>query len=131
MRYLTTLILAIAIIFHISANDSIRNIYISEKGNDKNSGTKELPLKSVSKVLEFIKTNAAKNAINVNFADGTYSLSSPIELTAEYSGTEKNKVVFRAENEGKAIISSGNQLFLKWEPFKNGIYKAKLSVDGA
>ncbi|MFA5416964.1 MAG: right-handed parallel beta-helix repeat-containing protein [Bacteroidales bacterium] len=131
MRKLAIFIFVFAINFCFATNDSILNIYISEKGNDRNIGTKESPLKSIAKVLEFVKSNAAKNAINVYFADGIYSLTAPVKLTAEYSGTEKNQVVFLAENEGKAIISSGNQLFLKWKPFKNGIYKAVVSVDVA
>jgi hypothetical protein len=108
-----------------------QNIFISPEGNDKNPGTKTSPIKSIDKVQELVRSKSAKQDIQVIFADGIYYLPEPIVITSDFSGTDKNPVVFRAENEGKAIISGGNQIDLKWEPFKDGIFKAVVKEDAA
>ena len=130
-RFLVIFLLTLSISF-CYGKDSLKSvIYLSAAGNDQNPGTKEFPVKSIKKAQELIHLKAGKKEVNVIFADGIYYLTEPIVLTADYSGTEKNPVVFRAENEGRAIISGGNQLNLKWEPYKNGIYKARVSEDAA
>ncbi|HZL09527.1 MAG TPA: right-handed parallel beta-helix repeat-containing protein [Prolixibacteraceae bacterium] len=108
-----------------------QNIFVSPTGNDLNAGTREKPIQSIKKAQELLRSKAGKKEVQVIFADGIYYLSDPIVLTADFSGTETKPVVFRAENEGKAIISGGNQIELKWEPFKNGIFKAIVSEDAA
>ncbi|GAB1451010.1 PDZ domain-containing protein [Draconibacterium sp.] len=108
-----------------------QNIFISPEGNDKNPGTKTSPIKSIDKVQDLVRSKSAKQDIQVIFADGFYYLHEPIVITSEFSGTDKKPVVFRAENEGKAIISGGNQIDLKWEPFKDGIFKAVVKEDAA
>jgi len=108
-----------------------QNIFISPEGNDKNPGTKTSPIKSINKVQELVRLKAGKQEVQVIFADGIYYLHGPIVITSDFSGTNKKPVVFRAENEGKAIISGGNQIDLKWEPFKDGIFKADVKEDAA
>lgn len=131
MRIVIALLFFVAIQISTAATQSKIEIYLSPNGNDQNPGTKEFPVKSIKKAQELIHLKAGKKEVNVIFADGIYYLAEPIVLTSGYSGTEKNPVVFRAENEGKAIISGGNQLNLKWEPYKNGIYKARVKEDTA
>ena len=106
-----------------------QNIFISPEGNDKNPGTKTSPIKSINKVQELVLSKAGKQEVHVIFADGIYYLHGPIVITSNFSGTDKKPVVFRAENEGKAIISGGNQIDLKWEPFKDGMFKAVVKED--
>ncbi len=126
---LITLLFFIAIQISSAAIQSKFEIYLSPAGSDHNSGTKEFPVKSIKKAQELICLQTGKREVQVIFADGIYYLSDAIVLTADYSGNEKNPVIFRAENEGKAIISGGKQLNLNWEPYKNGIYKARVTED--
>lgn len=131
MKILITLILITTINICFAGSFEKSNIYISPKGNDKNSGTKGNPVQSIQKAGEIVRSKADKQEVQVIFADGIYYLPEPFVLNSDFSGTEKNPVVFRAENEGKAIISGGNQIKLNWEPFRNGIFKAVVTEDAA
>jgi hypothetical protein len=127
----TLAVVICSVLFNIcyAGSPAKHEIYISVHGNDRNAGTREKPLQSIKKVKELIRSKAGKQEVHVIFADGIYYLPDPIVLTADFSGTENNPVIFRAENKGKAIISGGNQLNLKWELYKNGIYKARVTED--
>lgn len=131
MRILITLLLITAINVCFSGSLAKSDIYISVTGNDKNSGTKENPIQSIKKAKELVRSKAGKEEVQVIFADGIYYLTAPIVLNPEFSGTEKNPVIFKAEHEGKAIISGGSPVELKWEPFRNGIFKAIVPEDAA
>lgn len=62
----------------------------------------------------FSKGGRAETPIEVVFADGTYSLEMPLELTAEDSGTAVAPIVWRAANRGKAIFTAA--MPLEWRP---------------
>ncbi len=104
-------------------------IYISGKGNDRNVGTRVSPVKSIQKAQQLVRANSRENEVQVIFADGIYYLPETFIFNADDSGTEKYLVVYRAEHEGKAILSGGNQLKLSWEFYRNGIYKAFVPED--
>jgi hypothetical protein len=129
MKILTTVLWIMAVNVCFAGSLAKYDIYISVTGNDKNSGTKENPVQSVKKAKELIRPKAGKEEVHVIFADGIYYLPDPLVLTDEYSGTEQKPIIFRAENEGKAILSGGNQFDLKWEPFNDGIFKTVVKED--
>jgi len=125
-----SLILTIAVmIAFVSCQQSPVEIYISPNGNDNASGTKEQPLLTLEKANEIVASLSGKKEVHVLFKDGIYYLPGTIVFTPEHSGSEKHPVIYRAVNEGKAIISGGVKLNLKWEPYKNGIYRALVSKD--
>jgi len=109
------------------------DIYVSKKGNDKYKGTFKKPVASIERAKELAKVKAGKEAVTIIVGDGTYYLPQTLVLQAEHSGTKDKPVVFRAENEGKAIISGGSLLNLTWKIYKEGIYQAKtpkgISID--
>jgi hypothetical protein len=131
MRILNAILLIIAVNICFAGSQSNPDIYISPTGNDQNAGTKSSPVRSVKKVQELLLTKVRTGKVQVIFADGIYYLPNPLVLTADFSGSEEKPVIFRAENEGKAIISGGKQIDLKWEPYKNGIFKATVAEEGA
>ena len=96
-----------------------QTIYVSTSGNDANAGTVASPVLSFAKAQEFAR---AQSSVEVVFADGTYYLPNMITFTSA-----DNKVTYRAQNEGKAIISGGSLLSLTWQLYKNGIYVADVS----
>jgi hypothetical protein len=63
---------------------------------------------------------ARKDKAHVVIHSGTYRLSEILVFTSEDSGTE-----YRAAEGEKVVISGGSRLDLKWEPYKDGIFKAK------
>ncbi len=120
------LLLAVMIAF-VSCQQNPVEIYISPDGNDKASGTREQPVLTFKKANELVASISGKKEVHVIFKDGIYYLTGTVVLTPELSGSEKYPVIYRAANEGKAIISGGDKLNLDWEPYKNGIYKALVS----
>ena len=101
-------------------------IYLAPDGDDAAKGTRENPVKSIEKARELAAMAIGQQEVHVIFLDGIYYLPDPVVFNSEHSGNRKNPVVFRAANEGQAVISGGARLQPEWEPYKDGIYKAQL-----
>jgi len=110
-----------------SCQSSEVEIYVSPNGDDKNSGTIELPVQSIEAAKLLANQYVGKNRVSVILKDGIYYLPKTVVFEPENSGTEKCPIIYRAENEGKAIISGGVPLQLRWEAQANGIYKANIT----
>ncbi|WP_372808957.1 right-handed parallel beta-helix repeat-containing protein [Pontiella sp.] len=99
-------------------------IYVDPAGSDANSGTKDEPMASLAAAQKKAREVAGKEMVTVHFADGIYYLPETVVFKASDSGTEKCPVVYKAVNEGGAVLSGGAKLNLQWKPYKNGIFKA-------
>ena len=108
-----------------SSETTAAEIYVSPNGNDANSGTEADPLASLAAARDAARKYAGKEAVTVRIADGTYYLPETLEFTAADSGTAEHPVVYRAENEGGAVLSGGMRLKLDWRLYTDGIYSAK------
>ena len=102
------------------------NIYVSLSGNDNNTGTFSSPVRSVEKALSIIQKSSNKRNINIIFEDGTYYIEKPIIITPSIFKNTDCSLTLKSANEGKAILSGGKRLFLKWKKGKNGIYEANI-----
>jgi hypothetical protein len=100
-------------------------IHVSPAGSDDQPGTLASPVRTLEAARTLARTKAGTEPITISVHDGTYYLDKPLVLTSEDSGTSNAPVIYRAENEGKAILSGGIPLRLAWEPHENGIRKAK------
>jgi len=103
-----------------------KNIYVSTMGNDKNPGTKEKPIASFAKAQTLAREQSKQEPIEVIFSNGTYYLPQTIVFTSE-DNTENKAITYKAAEEGKAIISGGSLLNLKWKPAQNGIFIANIA----
>lgn len=101
------------------------DIFVSPMGNDTNAGTKEAPLGSMAAAKDAAAKFAGKEPVTVHVADGIYYLPETLVFTPEDSGSEGKPIVYRAENEGGAVLSGGSSLDLKWEPYQDGIFQAE------
>ncbi|MDF7824775.1 right-handed parallel beta-helix repeat-containing protein [Pontiellaceae bacterium B12227] len=104
------------------------DLYVSPAGNDSNPGTKELPVATFGRAVEKVRPYAGKVPVTVRFADGVYYLPETMVLTPADSGTKKNPVIYKADNEGGAVLSGGSKLDLKWKPYRDGIFQAKTAA---
>ncbi|MBR4858381.1 MAG: right-handed parallel beta-helix repeat-containing protein [Clostridia bacterium] len=88
----------------------IGDFYVSTKGNDANSGTKDAPFLTVEKAVEAVRRTekAGKKGITVCIEGGEYRLSS-LTFTQEDSGTADCPITYRSYN-GEAIINGGKNL---------------------
>ncbi|TAE90814.1 MAG: signaling protein, partial [Verrucomicrobia bacterium] len=69
---------------------------------------------------------AGKEAVVIHVAPGTYYLPEPLRLEARDSGSKSFPVIYRAEQEGKAVLSGGQLLSLKWQSIGNGRFRASV-----
>jgi hypothetical protein len=102
-------------------NPGLAEIFISPKGNDKNPGTKESPLKSLEKAREmarFTRKSSPEGALTIFVEDGTYLLERSIEFSAEDSGDEKHPFVIKASDNAKPVFKGG-RLLKNWSLLKN------------
>ena len=101
-------------------------IHVAPQGDDSNPGSSEAPLKSFAAAQTAVRKFAGKESVTVTFADGTYYLPATVILAAVDSGTKEHPVTYRAEHEGKAAISGGMKLDVKWQRGPGSTWIAKL-----
>lgn len=100
------------------------DLHVSPNGNDGNPGTQRAPFKNLSAARDAARKFASKEPVTVTLADGYYYLPETLGFTPADSGSEKDPVIYQALHEGKAIISGGLKLDLKWESQADGIFTA-------
>jgi hypothetical protein len=117
----------------LAVSASALELHVSISGKDSNPGSLQAPLLTLSAARDAARKVAGKEAVTVTVADGIYHLPETLVLTPADSGSEKFPVIYRAEHEGRAVISGGLALDLKWQPYRDGILQATtpegLSID--
>lgn len=102
-------------------------LYVSPKGNDANRGTQIKPFASIGKAMAVVRKTSGP--VVVYLLQGTYSLKKPIVFTSEDSRKENEPLTITSFKNQEVIISGGVALNLKWEKYKNGIWKANVIQD--
>jgi len=100
-------------------------VYVSPLGADTNPGTKNQPLASLAAARDVAQRVAGKEPVTVHVADGVYYLPETLVFASVDSGSVACPVIYRAENEGGAVLSGGSKLDLTWELHGTGIFQAK------
>lgn len=129
--YISVILVIVFVGYSVHADKkSSQNYYVSPIGSDTNSGTAEKPFASLEKARDQIalEKSSSKGPVTVILKNGTYFLKETFILESRNSGTMDNPIAYKAENEGKAVISGASLLKnLDWRKHKNGIYKAHIS----
>jgi hypothetical protein len=99
--------------------------FVSPNGNDKNIGSLNAPFKSINAAQE--KARGQKGEISIYLRGGEYHLGKTLIFTAQDGNADKRLNLSSYPGE-HAIISGSIQLKLQWQPFKNGIMKAKVPL---
>ncbi|MDR2848005.1 MAG: right-handed parallel beta-helix repeat-containing protein [Bacteroidales bacterium] len=104
-----------------------RDIYVSPKGNDNYRGTEKKPFLTFERATKELLRFAGKEPVNIWFAEGDYHIEKTVQLTAEYSGTEENPVIF-SSLAGHHVQVKGSMVLnaLQWKAYKDGIFFAKI-----
>ena len=89
-----------------------QNFYVSNKGNDKNNGSIESPVASLTAAQKLVRNYKAKNSkgINVHIAPGQYNLTSTFILNEQDSGQIGKEIVWKAEKIGTVTITGGKNI---------------------
>ncbi len=126
-RTLPALVLALASL-HTSAEAEQVKLFVSPDGRDRNPGTLEKPLGTLSGAQKAArklraKGDAGKPSITIYLRGGIYELDRPLELTAKDSGTLDSPLVWAAYDNERPVVSAGRRLKdLKWQEYRDGIY---------
>ncbi|QDV45704.1 hypothetical protein Enr13x_55830 [Stieleria neptunia] len=102
-----------------------RDIFVSPAGDDANDGSAAAPVATLGRAQSLARQSAGTAPVTVSVADGVYYLPETLTFTAADSGAPDRPVLYRAENEGKAVLSGGTKLDLQWTPFRDGIFVSK------
>jgi hypothetical protein len=102
-------------------------LYVSTRGNDGNAGTQAMPFASLNKALSEAKRK--NGSVIVYLSEGTYYLEKPVVFNGKDFAKEKNHLTISNFNNQQVNISGAVALKLKWEKYKDGIWKAVLKQD--
>ncbi len=96
-------------------------IYVSDEGDDTNSGTKDRPLKTFAGARKYVKRlknskGIPEGGIAVFFKGGEYFVSESQSLTAEDSGCVEAPITYRAYMDEKISLNGGTKL--SWSSFE-------------
>lgn len=108
-------LLLILVLFTITGFKSIDNkkIFISPDGNDQWEGSKNKPYRTLLRAKEAVRNELAIRktvTIEVILNDGIYYLDKTLVFTSEDSPSGNGKVIWRALNEKKAVLTGAIQL---------------------
>ena len=96
-------------------------VYVSMVGSDKEDGSDIRPVATFEYALELTRHSSDKHN-EIIFRDGIYYLSHTIVLNQEDDGLS-----ICAEHPGKAVISGGRLLLLKWRKDHGKVFSASVS----
>ena len=107
-----------------------QTIHVSPQGKDTWPGTAKKPVATLGRAQQLARQYGPDENVTVWMEDGTYYLPTPLRLTAEDSKRLPATVTFRARHTGKAIVSGGEELHLKWERQPDGVWTAAVTGQG-
>jgi len=118
--------LVLVYLLQLSTSGDAATFFVSPAGNDANPGSKSKPFASLARA-QIAAQRVKGQPVKVWLRGGTYYLPETLVFTAEDSGTSKAPRTWEAWPNETPVVSGGQQLQLKWEPYRDGIMKA--SVD--
>ncbi|MGL5017725.1 MAG: signaling protein, partial [Luteolibacter sp.] len=116
----TFILLTLLVMLSAQAAD----LYVAPTGKDSNPGTQAAPFNQLATARDAARQLVGKEAVTIHVADGVYYLPETLIFTPADSGSAKFPVIYQSTNEGRAVLSGGLKLDLKWETHADGIFKA-------
>lgn len=101
-------------------------IYVSPSGDDSNSGTQEMPVRTIEKAFDKAKTinKTTTKPITINLQKGDYRLSKPLLITPQL-----NDLSIVGEGVDKVSIKGSKILKTNWKNYKKNIWVTTVPVD--
>jgi len=128
-KLLPKTLLLLILIFSNTISANAADFYISPKGNDTNSGTRQSPFRTVKRAQKAVLQNFSEDC-TIWFADGFYEMGKALVFTASEFGDRNSKLVFKAEEKANPVISGG-MLVNGWTKNKNGLYETNFDAEKA
>ncbi len=105
-------------------------IYVSPTGDDKNPGTKDKPLATITAARDAVRVLAAdglKGPVTVFITGGTYELAEPLVFGPEDSGTEQHAITY-AGVPGQTVVLSGGRRITGWVRSEHQVWKTNVPL---
>jgi hypothetical protein len=99
------------------------NLFVSTKGSAMAKGTIEDPFNSLQKALAYAGQQGGQQ-VAIYLREGTYYLNTTIVLNAAHFSPAS--LLIQPYRQEQVTISAGRRLSLKWQPYRDGIYMAKV-----
>jgi hypothetical protein len=115
-----TALAVVALGLHAQAAD----FHVSPTGRDSNNGTAGAPFATLVAARDAARKVVGRESVTIHVADGIHYLPETLVFLPDDSGTKQHPVLWRAVNEGKAVLSGGRKLQLDWKPWRDGIFMA-------
>jgi hypothetical protein len=103
--------------------------YVAPSGSDAHPGTQSRPFATLARAQVAARQAAGREPVTVFLRSGVYRLAESLVFTAADSGTKAAPVTYQAAPGEMAVISGGVELRLQWEPYKDGIFQARVPDD--
>lgn len=123
-------LLAVAVWLPLVGISAPREFFVSPAGDDANPGTKSQPFQTIARARAAIRSGSQTmtSDVVVNLRGGNYLVSTPLEFTAEDSGRNGFRVIYRAYKQEVPVISGGVAV-TNWMLDHGRIFKATLARD--
>ncbi len=97
-KLLNFTIVVVGLIIGISASSLIgETLYVDGmSGDDRSPGTKDKPLRTISKAVAIVNSSNASGPTTIKIAPGVYNLTETVVLENERAYTEKNRLTIEA-----------------------------------
>jgi hypothetical protein len=108
-------------------------IFVAPGGNDANPGTQAQPVATPQGAQVWVRAliqAGLSNAVEVIFAAGTYSMTAPLELRPQDSGTPAFPITWKAATNATVVLSGGKRITGTWTNGGGGIWFTDLAGVG-
>ena len=112
------LILTLLVLISTACGNSSKNVFLSPNGSDDQPGTKQKPVRNLSRAMELVKDaleDEHTRTIHVYFREGEYPVHETVVLDAETFGETDVSLVFRPFKNEQAVITGG-VMIESWQP---------------
>jgi hypothetical protein len=82
-------------------------LHVSPRGDDKNPGTAERPVRTLPRAQALVRASNAKADVTVEVAAGAYQLDKPLVFTAADGGQAGHHVTWRGKTGARPLVSGG------------------------
>jgi len=119
--------------FFVVFTSHAADIWVSNKGNDSNLGSKEKPFATLNMALrkarEMRRLNdpSIKGGIHIILMDGVFHLDEPVFIRPEDSGTAESPTIIEAKADAKPILNGGLEI-TNWKPTEVNINGLKAGI---
>jgi len=132
-KNLSAFIIAISVIIFCFTNQNIqaqssKEIYVAPSGNDKNSGTIDQPIASISKAKALVnewkkKESNSTEGVTVYLRGGNYTITNSIDFTKD-AGSEGKPIIYTTYKNEEVHLNAGISINASlWKPLNEAAKK--------